>query len=68
LGRAPDRHEERLGRIGPVETTVSREELIDLCDAAGEGAGVEYDLEVQDRANGRGVTGVDLRIVGPAPE
>ena len=33
------------------------------CDAAGEGAGVEYDVEVQDRANGRGVEGADIRII-----
>lgn len=51
----------------PPKATVSRRELVARCEAAGEGAEVEYDMEVQDRANGRGVTGVDLRMVAPTP-
>ena len=40
--------------MDPPKATVGRKELLAVCDAAGEGAEVEYDLEVQDRANGRG--------------
>ena len=52
--------------MNPPKATVGRKELVERCDAAGEGAEVEYDLEVQDRANGRGVKGVDLRVVAPS--
>jgi hypothetical protein len=48
----------------PPKATVGRKELLAICDAAGEGAEVEYDLEVQDRVNGRGVRGIALRVVG----
>ena len=50
---------------GTPRATVSRKELVARCDAAGEGAKVEYVLEVQDRASGGGVRGVDLRVVDP---
>jgi serine/threonine protein kinase len=49
----------------PPKATVSRGELVARCDDAGEGAEVEYDLEVEDRATGRGVSGVGLRVLSP---
>lgn len=51
--------------MDPPKATVGRKPLVARCNAAGEGVEVEYDMEVQDRANGRGVTGVDLRVVAP---
>jgi hypothetical protein len=50
--------------MAPPKATVGRRQLLAICDAAGEGAVVEYDLEVQDRANGRGTRGIGLRVIG----
>jgi hypothetical protein len=49
----------------PPKCTVSRQQLVARCDAAGEGAEVEYEMETEDRTTGRGVRGVDLRVITP---
>jgi hypothetical protein len=47
--------------MSPPESTVSRRELVVRCKEAGEGAIVEYEMELDVRSNGvRGVKGYDL--------
>lgn len=54
--------------MDPPKATVGSMALVARCDAAGEGAEVEYEMEVRDRTNGRGVAGVDLRVIAPASD
>lgn len=52
--------------MAPPKSTVSRSELVEVCNRAGEGTVVEYEMELDVRSNGfRGVRGYDLRVVGP---